>query len=152
MNENYDDCHHRKTTRTFIYTKSQKNCETFLYTKSRTLFKKLDNFRCVLYTKSHTLDVTGFSWSFWSWHLYKKSMTLCVTWRFYIKKARHFVKSKTIGDTILYTKSRHFALRNFHWSFEICGGEGHLFIKKTMHFAWHFYILKNAPCITLLYT
>ena len=50
MNENYDDCHHRKTTRPFMYTK-QKKCEAFLYTKSQTLFKKLDNFRCVLYPK-----------------------------------------------------------------------------------------------------
>ena len=56
MNENYDDCHHRKTTRTFIYTKNKKNCEKFLYTKSQTLFKKLDNFRYVfIYKKPFTL-------------------------------------------------------------------------------------------------
>ena len=43
-----------------LYTQKAKNCETFLHTKNQTLFKKLDNFRYVLYTKSHTLDVTGF--------------------------------------------------------------------------------------------
>ena len=32
MHGKYNDCHHRKTTRTFIYTKSKKNRETFLYT------------------------------------------------------------------------------------------------------------------------
>ena len=54
MNENYDDCHHRKTTRTYIY-KKQKKCQTFLYTKSQTLFKKLDNFRYVFqYKKQYT--------------------------------------------------------------------------------------------------
>ena len=34
MNENYDDCHHQKTTRTFIYTKSKNNCETFYIQKA----------------------------------------------------------------------------------------------------------------------
>ena len=38
MNENYDDCHNRKTTRTCIYTKSRTNGQTFLY-------KKPDNFQ-----------------------------------------------------------------------------------------------------------
>ena len=51
MNANYNDCHHQKTTRTFIYTKSKQNCETFLYTKSLTIFKKLDNFRYVFINK-----------------------------------------------------------------------------------------------------
>ena len=58
-----------------------------------------------------------FLWNFWSWHLYIKSMTLCVTWRFYIQKARHFSKSKTICVAFLYTKSRHFALRDFSLNF-----------------------------------
>ena len=44
MNENYDDCHHRKTTRTFIYTKSQKNSQTFLYKKKPDTFQKARQF------------------------------------------------------------------------------------------------------------
>ena len=51
MTENYDDCHQRKKTRTFIYKKSKNNCQTFLYTKSETLFKKLDNFRYAFISK-----------------------------------------------------------------------------------------------------
>ena len=117
MNENYDDCHHRKTTRTFIYTISKKSCETFLYTKRQTLFKKLDNFRYVFIYKKRYSDVTGFSWNFWSWHLYSKSMTLCVTWRLYIQKVWHFAKSKTICDTFLYTKIRHFSVTRFFIEF-----------------------------------
>ena len=62
MNENYDDCHHRKKTGTFIDTKSNLFLRNvFIYAKSQTLLKKLDNFRYVFYTKSDTLDVTGFS-------------------------------------------------------------------------------------------
>ena len=61
MNDNYHDCHHRKTRRMFIYTKSKKNCQTFLYTKSHTLFKKLDNFRYVfIYKKQYTLRYSIF--------------------------------------------------------------------------------------------
>ena len=43
-----------------------------------------------------SITLRDFSWKFWSWHLYTKSMTLCVTWRFYIqntdtpKKERQF--------------------------------------------------------------
>ena len=36
---------------------------------------------------------------------------------FYIQKARHFAKSKTICNTFLYTKIRHFSLRGFSLNF-----------------------------------
>ena len=39
MNENYDDFHHRKTTRTFIYTKRKKIAKRFLYKKPDTFQK-----------------------------------------------------------------------------------------------------------------
>ena len=50
MNENYDDCHHRKTTRTFLYTKRKRNCQykkpdTFQKARQfplRFIYKKLD--------------------------------------------------------------------------------------------------------------
>ena len=75
-------------------------------------------------TKNHTLDVTVFSWYFWRWHLYTKSMTLCVIWRFYIQKARHFAKRKTIWIMFLYSKIRQFALHDFYWIFKFFGGGG----------------------------
>ena len=51
----------RETQRARFYIhKKQKYCQTFLYTQIETLFKKQDNFRYVLYTKSLTLYVTGF--------------------------------------------------------------------------------------------
>ena len=125
MNENYDDFHHRKTRRTFIYTKSKK-LGNILYTNSPTLFTKLDNFRYVFIFKKPYTWRSGIFMNFWSWHLYTKSMTLCVMWRFYIQKARHFARSKTICDTFLYTKSGTFALRNFSLNFwNLRRGRGH---------------------------
>ena len=44
MNENYDDCHHRKTMRKFIYTKSKTNCETFFIYKKPDTFQKSRQF------------------------------------------------------------------------------------------------------------
>ena len=98
-------------------------------TKSRTLFKKLDNFRYVfIYKKPYTWRYR-ISWNFWSWHLYAKKITLCVTWRFYIQKARHFAKSKTICDTFLYTKIRHICVTRSLIEFLIFAeGRGRLFL------------------------
>ena len=39
MNENYDDCHHRKTTRMFIYKKQKKMRNVFIYKKPDTFQK-----------------------------------------------------------------------------------------------------------------
>ena len=98
MDENYNNCHHQKTTHTFIYTKSKKICYTLLYKKSQTLFKKLD-----------------------AW---QRARQFAI--RFYIQK------------------SGTFALRDFSLNFRhLRRGGGHLFIEKTMHFAWHFYIEKT---------
>ena len=71
------------------------------------------------------------------WHLLSEET--CITGVFpHWMKAKHFAKSKTIiCDTFLYTKIRHFALRGFHWIFEIYGGEGTFIYKK-----------KNSLCVT----
>ena len=134
--------------------KKQKNWERFLYTKRQTHFKKLDNLRYVLYAKIHTLDVTGFSWNFWSWNLHTKSMTLWVTWHFYIQKARYFAKIKTICDTFLYTKIRHFCVTQFFIGFLKFSKGGviylkkqctlcDIFISKKIHFALRCYIHRS---------
>ena len=49
MNENYGDCHHRKTTRTYIQ-KAKKMRKVFIYKKPDT-FQKHDNFRYVFKLK-----------------------------------------------------------------------------------------------------
>ena len=106
-----------------------------------------------LYTKSKTLYVTRFFIKNSSWHLYRKSMTVCATWRFYIQKARHFAKSKTICVTFLCTKSGHFVLRDFSLNFWNWLGGGHFNIQKTMHFGLHFYMQKTMHfALRFLYT
>ena len=117
MNENYHDCHHRKTKRTFISTKSQKNCPTFLYTKTQTLFKKLDNLRYVfIYKKQYTLRYgILMKFSHLAFICKKHDTFRYVT--FNIQKARHFAKSKTICDTFLNTKIRHFCVTRFFIEF-----------------------------------
>ena len=119
-----------------LYTKKAKIAKRFLYTKHQTLFKKLDNSRYAFYTKIQTLDVTGYSWKFWTYNLYTKSMTLCVTWHF-IQKARHFAKSKTICNTFFIYKSHTLDDMGFSWNFR----------------SWHLYKKYHTLSdVTFLYT
>ena len=109
------------------------------------------------------LYVTRFSWNIWFWHLYTKSRTLCVTWRFYIQKARHFAKKKTICVTFLYQNPHTFRYAIFDWIFQIRWGWTAIFIcsKKNFH---NIFISKNQHtllndlskkkliiCVTFLY-
>ena len=109
--------------------------------------------------------------------MYTKSMTLCATWRFNIKKSRHFEKKQDNLQYIFYIeKSWHFALRYFSWDFwNWRRGEGaFLYTKnntfcvkflydknnalsvmclytKSRHFASHFYVLKKMHFVLSLY-
>ena len=94
-----------------------------------------------LYTKRRTIYFTLF---------FMKFLKLA----FIYKKAWHFA----LRDVFIYKnpdtsqKAQQFALcfyiQNpdtlryaiFHWIFEICGGGGHFYFQKTIHFALHFYI------------
>ena len=133
----------RQRARFYIH-KKQKLRNVFIY-KKRDTFQKARQFPLRFYIqKAIHFTLRDFSWNFWSWHFYWKSMTLCVTWSFYIQKSRHLAKSKTICDTFLYEKKRHFASRDFLLNFlKLAEGVGHLGIKKTMHFVWYFYIGKT---------
>ena len=140
MNENYDDCHHRKITRTFIYTKIKNNCETFSYTKSQTLFKKLDNSRYVfIYKKLYTWRY-GIFMKFLKLAIICKNMTLCVTWRFNIQKLDTSQKTRQFAIRFYIQKPGTFALHNFYPIFKSAEGEG-TFI----------YFKNNAFCVTFLY-
>ena len=104
----------------------------FIY-KKRDTFQKSRQFPLRFYIqKAINFTFRDSSWNFWSWHLYTKSMTLCVTWCFYIQKARHFAKSNTICDTFLYTKILHFAFRDFSLNFCNLRRGGDLFKKCTL--------------------
>ena len=99
--------------------------------------------------------------------IYKKNDTLHYV-TFYIQKARHFTKIRTIWFTFIYIKFGHFALCNFSLKFwNLRRGRGTFykknnalsftflylksnalcvkcFIKKAWHFAFHFYMQEKT--------
>ena len=151
-----------ESARLYIYKKAKKYSETFLYSISKTLFKKQDNSRHILYTKSRTLYGMHFSWIF---HFF----IIQEAWHFFLQDVFIYKKRETsqkAGQLALYfytQKYGNFALRNFSLNFEIGGGERTFFIQKTMHFALDFiskktmhlrYVFKAKSltlCVTYLY-
>ena len=161
MNENYNDCHHRKTTRTFLYTQKAKKIAELFYTQKARHFSKSYTIPVMfLYTKSHTLDVTGFSWNFWSWNYIQKSWHFSLREVFIYKKLETSQKAKQFAMRFYIPKSGTFALRNFTLNFwNLRRGGGHLqctlrdifIFWKTMNFAlrwciqraWHYVLHFN---------
>ena len=76
--------------------------------------------------------------------IYKKHDTFRYV-RFYIQKARHFAKSKTICDTFLYTKIRYFCVTRFFIEFLKFaeGGEGNIYLFKKPCTLRYIFILKK---------
>ena len=64
MNENYNDCHHRKTTRTFLYTQKKKIRNVFIYKKSDTLQKARQFLLYFYIQKAIHFTPRDFSWNF----------------------------------------------------------------------------------------
>ena len=121
----------RHRLRLYIY-KKQKNSETIIYTQKARYFSKSKTIPLTfLFTKCRTLYVTRFHDFFEiGIYIYTKSMTLCVTWSFYIKKATHFINSNTICVTFfIYKKTDTLRYAIFHQIFKI-GGGGWGFISK----------------------
>ena len=76
MNENYNDCHQKKTTCTDIYIYIIKTkWEPCLYTKIQTLCTKQDKFRYVFYRKQDTLRYAIFTKILKLAFIYKKHDT-----------------------------------------------------------------------------
>ena len=107
----------------FIKKKDNVLCLTFLYWKKQSTlhyvarYKEPDTMRYILISKKQYTLSSGIFHENFQVGIYTKSMTLCVTWRFYIQKARHFAKTKTIYDRFLDTNIWHFALRDFLLNF-----------------------------------
>ena len=154
MNENYDDSHRRKTTRTFIYTKSKKNCETFLYSKSQALFKKVDNFRYVfIYKKEYTLRYGIFHEIFKLAFIFKKHDTLRYVTFLYTRSQTLRKKQDNLQYLFYIQKSGTLRSAIFPWIFEICGGGGRfIYLKNNALCVIFLYRKNNALCVTLLYT
>ena len=143
MNANYNDYYQRKTTCTFIYILKAKKCETFYIQKARHLTKSKKICVTFLIQKSWRFTLRNFSWKFWNWHLYTKSMTLCVTWSFYIQKVRHFTKSKTICVTFLCTKSLTLCVTRFFMEISKLAEGGGIFICQKQCTLGNIFICKK---------
>ena len=130
INVNDNDCHHQRITFICLYVKKAKNVKGFYC-------KKQDNFRYAFkHKKQNTLHYAIFNENFLSWHLHTKIIKLFVTWRFYMKKARHLARIKTICVAFLYTRIRTFFVTQFFIAFLILveGGEK-FYMQKLIHFA-----------------
>ena len=103
--------------------------------------------------KSRHFTSRNLSWEFWDYHLYTKSTKLCITWRFYIQKARHFAKRKTICITFLNTKFQRFCITQFLIEFlKLVEGGGHFYMQKYLQFVLRFYMHKQCTFCYILFT
>ena len=154
MNEDYNDCHHRKATRTFLYTQKAKICETFLYSKSQTLFKKLDNSRNVFIDKKRYTLRYGIFMKFLKFaFIFKKHDTLRYVTYLYTKRQTLRKKQDNLRYVFIYKNPALGVTRFFIEFFEICGGGGTFMHSKNNALCVTYLYWKNNPlCFTLLYT
>ena len=112
----------------------------FIYKKPKNL-QKARHFVLRFYIqKGKHFTLRNFSWNFVNWHVYTKSMKLCVEGCFYIQKPRHLAKIRTIFVLLLYTKSLTLCVTQFIWNFWNWQ-RGRKFV----------YAKNDALCITFLY-
>ena len=123
----------------FIYTKSKNNCETFLYKTFQTLCKKQDNLRSVfIYKKRDTLRYAVFHEIFKLAFIYKNHDTFRYVKFLYTKSQTLRKKQDNFRYVFIYKKHNTLCYAIYHGIFEIGGG------------GEHFYMQKNAPCVTFL--
>ena len=154
MNENYDHCHHRKTKRTFIYTKSEKNCDMFLYTKSQSLIKKLDNSRYVFIYKKPYIWRYGIFMKFLKLaFINKKHDTLRYVTFLYTKSYALRKKQDNLRYVFMYKNPALLLYAIFHWIFwNLRRGGTFIHSNNNIFFVTFLYWKNNALCVTLLYT
>ena len=135
----------RQRARFYIYKNQKKIAKRFYIQKFRHFSKIKTIYVTFLYSKIKTLYFTQFLWNLWSWNLYTKCMTLCVTWRFNIQKSRYFAKSKTICVMFLYTKIWTLCVMRFFIEFlKLVEGGRDFNMKMTIHFSLHLYMQKTC--------
>ena len=81
-----------------------------------------------------------------------KSMTLCVTWRFYLQNSDTSKKQDNVRYVFYIQKAWHFCVTQFSWYFEIVGRGGHFYIFKDALCVSFLYAKNNALSVTSLYT
>ena len=154
MNENYDDCHHRKKTRKFIYTKSNFFAKCFYIQKARHFSKSWTISVKFLYIESYTFHVTGFFMKILRLaFIYKKHDTLRYV-TFLYTKSQTLRKKQDNLRYVLYTKIRQFCVTRFFIEFLKFAEGGGTFIdlKNNILCVTSLYTQNNALCVTLRYT
>ena len=132
-----------KRQRERFYTHKSKKLRNVLTYKTPYTFQKARQFPLrFLYTKIISFKLRDFSWIFEVGIFIQKSWHFTLRDVFIYKKLDTSPKSKTICYTFLYTKIRHFVLRDFSLNFWNLRRGGGIYLFKKMHFAWHFYIEK----------
>ena len=153
MNENYNDCHHRKTRRTFLYTlKSKTIAKLFLHKKPYT-FQKARQFPLRFYLqKAIHLTLRDFYEFLKLAFIYKKHDTLRQV-TFLYTKSQTLRKKQNNLRYVLYTKIRHFCVTRFFIEFlKFAEGGGDLLIKKQCTLRDIFISKNTALCVTFLYS
>ena len=112
----------------------------FIYKNPDTLQKSRQFPSRFYIQKARQFRLRDFSWRIWSWHLYTKSMTLCVKWRFYTQKSRQFAKMQDNLRYVFTKKNWTLCVTRFFIEFLILAeGRGDFYMQKTMHPALNFY-------------
>ena len=151
MNENYNDCHHRKTTHTFICTKSKKLRNVLIF-KKPDIFQKAIQFPLRFYIQKAIHSTLRNFREFFvdgiyiqkAWHFALRDVFIC-------KKIDTSQKARQFAIRFYIQKSGTFKLRDFSLNFwNLRRG---VFIEKIQSFCVTFlYWKNNALCVTLLYT
>ena len=135
----------RQRVRFYLYKNQENAKRLYMCTKRRILWKKQDNLRYVLFAKIQTHYVTLFLWRFGiGVYIYTKIMTICITWRFYIQKARHLEKGRQFALRFVYAKNLTLCVTRFFVRFLKLAEGGGAFINKKKNFALNFYIQKQS--------
>ena len=124
--------------------KTKKLRNVFIYKNSDT-FQKSRQFVSRFYIqKVRHFTLRDFSWECWNWHLYTKSMTLFVMWRFIYTKIQTLKKIRQFA-LCLYAKIQTLCVSQFFIEFlKLADGGGGGYMQKTNHFVLHFYMQKKA--------
>ena len=129
INENYNDWHQKKTTCTFLYIHKEKKLLNVSYKKNQDTLQKARQFPLRFYDqKARQFSLRDFPWKRWSWHLYTKIITFCVTWRFYTKRQTLRKKQDNLSYVFIYKYPNILCSAIFHRNFWNWRRGGDIFI------------------------
>ena len=135
-----------KIQRTRYISTKWKNVKHLFIHRNPDSLQKARQFPLRLYIqKASHFTLRNFSWKFWSWHLYTKSMTLCVTWHVYMQKSRTLRKKKDkLRYVFIYKNPNTLRYAIFVEFFKLAERKGHFYMQKKKLCALHFCFFLNV--------